>query len=505
MRMSDSEKTKDKPAKKEIIPSKHPMPEQDPKERIRNFNEVALGWDEETALAEAERCLMCKKAVCVAGCPVEIDIPAFVRLVLERKFIEAADKIKETNALPAICGRVCPQETQCERTCVMAKKFDPVGIGRLERFVADYAMAHEEGFVSREEAARKYLDPSLKGYDLGGKKVAVVGSGPAGLTVAGDLAKINAKVTMFEALHKPGGVLMYGIPEFRLPKAIVQREIDFVRSLGVGLYSNVIVGRTMTIQELFDSGYEAIFVGTGAGLPSFMRIPGENLNGIFSANEYLTRANLMKAYDFPHHITPIKVGKTVAVLGAGNTAMDGCRVSLRLGAEEVHLVYRRSRVEMPARAEEIERAEEEGVIFDLLTTPIEYLGDDNGWVRAMICQRMELGEPDASGRRRPVPIKGSEFEMPVETAVIAIGQAPNPIIAQTTPGFQVSKWGTMVVNKETMRSSIPGVFGGGDIVSGGTTVIEAMGQGKVAARGIARQLSGDDVAGPGEEEAEAAS
>jgi glutamate synthase (NADPH/NADH) small chain len=500
MRMTDNDKTADKPKKREIIPDKHPMPEQDPNERITNFNEVALGWDEETAVAEAQRCLMCKKATCVPGCPVEIDIPAFVQLVIERKFIEAADKIKETNALPAVCGRVCPQETQCERTCVMAKKFDPVGIGRLERFVADYAMAHEQGFVSKEEAARKYTDPSLKGYDLKGKKVAVVGSGPAGLTVAGDLAKVNAKVTLFEALHKPGGVLMYGIPEFRLPKAIVQREIDFVKSLGVELYCNVIIGRTMTIQELFDDGYEAIFVGTGAGLPSFMRIPGENLNGIFSANEYLTRANLMKAYDFPQHITPMKVGKKVAVLGAGNTAMDGCRVSLRMGADEVHLVYRRSRAEMPARAEEIDRAQEEGVIFDLLTTPIEYLGDDNGWVRAMICQKMELGEPDSSGRRRPVPIEGSEYEMPIDTVVIAIGQAPNPIIAQTTPGLEVTKWGTMVVNSKTMRSSIPGVYGGGDIVSGGTTVIEAMGQGKIAARAMARQLAGEEVPGPGEDE-----
>jgi len=450
---------------------RHPMPEQDPKVRARNFDEVPLGYTPETAKEEALRCIQCKKPSCIEGCPVEIDIPGFIKLVAEGDFLGAAWKIKEKNALPAICGRVCPQEDQCEVRCVRGKKGEPVAIGRLERFVADYERS--QGEVSIPEIA----PPT-------GKKIAIVGSGPAGLTVAGDLIMLGHEVTIFEALHKPGGVLVYGIPEFRLPKDIVALEIDYLKKLGVKVETSNVIGKISTIDELFEEGYDAIFLGTGAGLPTFMNIPGENLDGIYSANEYLTRSNLMKAYLFPEYDTPIVKGKNAAVIGGGNVAMDSARTALRLGADNVYLVYRRSRKEMPARAEEAHHAEEEGIQFHLLTTPIRYIGNEKGWVIGMECLRMELGEPDSSGRRRPVPIEGSEFVMDVDTVVVAIGAGANPLIQSTTPGLDTNKWGYIVADEETGQTSREGVFAGGDIVTGSATVILAMGAGRKAATAI---------------------
>ncbi len=451
------------------------MPRQDPRARARNFNEVALGYTREMAVSEALRCLQCKKSPCVQGCPVEIDIPAFIGLIQVGDFMGAVKKIKEKNSLPAVCGRVCPQEDQCEDKCVLAKKGAPVAIGRLERFVADWEAG--QGEVKPPEIMEKK-----------GKKVAIVGSGPAGLTCAGDLALMGYDVTIFEALHKPGGVLVYGIPEFRLPKDIVQRECDYIAMLGVEFKTSKVVGLVYTLDDLFKEGYEAVFIGTGAGLPYFMNIPGEALNGVYSANEFLTRTNLMKAYLFPKYDTPLRIGRKVAVVGGGNVAMDAARSALRLGAEEVSIIYRRSRAEMPAREEEIENAEEEGVIFRNLCNPIAILGDEKGWVRALKLIRMELGEPDSSGRRRPVPVEGSEFELEMETVVMAIGQGPNPLLITRVPGLELNKWGNIVADEETGKTSVKGVFAGGDIVTGAATVILAMGAGKKAARAIDEYL-----------------
>lgn len=392
------------------------MPTQKPEVRRRNFNEVALGYSEEEAVSEAQRCLQCKKPGCVEGCPVQVQIPQFIKRIAERDFEGAIKIIKETNSLPAICGRVCPQETQCEKNCVLGKVGEPVAIGRLERFAADWERA-------------KGIHPPVIPKKLG-KKVAIIGSGPAGLACAGDLAKLGYDVTIFEALHKPGGVLVYGIPEFRLPKIIVEQEVEFIQQLGVEIKTNMVMGKVLTIDDLFEMGYEAVFIGTGAGLPKFMGIPGENYLDVYSANEFLTRINLMKAYSFPNTDTPIKVGKKVAVIGGGNVAMDAARSAIRMGADEVHIVYRRSEEEMPARKEEFENAKEEGIIFDFLTNPVRIIGNENGWVKGIECIRMELGEPDASGRRRPVPIMGSEFIMDVETVVIAIGTGPNPLLTK---------------------------------------------------------------------------
>ena len=468
----------DKETIKELrkLKEKHPMPEQDPRERIKNFDEVPFGYDQETAVKEAMRCLQCKDAKCVEGCPVEVDIPGFIKLIQEEKFDEGIKKLKEKNNLPAVCGRVCPQESQCESFCVRGKKGQPVAIGRLERFLADYELA--KGVEKPEKPA-----PS-------GKRVAVVGSGPAGLTAAGDLARMGHEVVLYEAFHATGGVLRYGIPEFRLPKEkILQREVDYIASLGVDIRTNVVIGKTITVDELFDEeGFHAVFIGTGAGLPQFLGIPGENCNGVYSANEFLTRTNLMKAYKFPEWDTPIKLDKKVAVVGAGNVAMDSARTALRLGAEEVHIVYRRSDKEMPARAEEIEHAKEEGVIFNLLTNPVKIIADENGWVKGMECIKMELGEPDESGRARPVPIKGSEFIFDVGTVVIAIGNSPNPLIPQTTSGLELGKKGTIKADSDGATTR-KGIFAGGDIVTGAATVILAMGAGKVAARAIDRYLS----------------
>lgn len=461
---------------REKIP-RQAMPEQPPEERRRNFREVPYGYTPELAQLEASRCIMCKHPKCVDGCPVEINIPAFIALIKAGDFKGAARKIKEDNALPAVCGRVCPQEEQCEIKCVIGIKDKPVAIGRLERFAADY-----ERMNNLVEA------PEIPPWT--GKRAAIVGCGPAGLTVAGELAKLGHKVTIFEALHQPGGVLMYGIPEFRLPKAIVEAEVDYVKKLGVEIIYNAVIGRYMTVDEMLSNGFDSIFLGTGAGLPYFMNIPGENLNGVYSANEYLTRSNLMKAYRFPEYDTPIAVSRKVAVLGGGNVAMDSARTALRLGAEEVSIVYRRSRTEMPARAEEVHHAEEEGIKFALLTNPTEILGDDQGWVKGMRCIRMELGEPDASGRRRPVPIAGSEFEMEVDTVVVAIGNGANPLVPQTTPGLNTNKWGNILADDKTAATSKPGVYAGGDIVIGAATVILAMGAGKIAARAMHRYMMG---------------
>ena len=455
--------------------ARHKMPEQTPQERVKNFKEVPFGLTPEMATQEAQRCLQCKKAVCVGGCPVEVDIPAFVRLIAEGDFVGAAQELKKNNSLPAICGRVCPQEDQCEKVCTLAKKYEPVAIGYLERFAADYE--REQGKVEIPQVA----PPT-------GKKVAIVGSGPAGLTVAGDLIKLGHQVTVFEALHKTGGVLVYGIPEFRLPKTIVQSEVDYLEKLGVQIKTSFVVGKLWSIDQLFKQGYHAVFIGTGAGLPNFMHIPGENLNGIYSANEYLTRSNLMKAYDFPSYDTPIFSGKNVVVLGGGNTAMDSVRTALRLGADNAYIVYRRSKKEMPARIEEIHHAEQEGVQFHFLTTPIKYSGNQDGFVTSMECLRMELGEPDASGRRRPVPIEGSNFVMKVDTVVVAIGNSSNPLVPQTTPGLEVNKWGNIIADEHTLRTSREGVWAGGDIVTGGATVILAAGAGKAAAKDMHRYL-----------------
>ena len=450
------------------------MPEQDPNVRNKNFEEVALGYTKEMAMEEAARCLNCKHKPGMTGCPVNVPIPGFIEKVAEGDFEAAYEIITSENALPAICGRVCPQENQCEGKCVRAIKGEAVAIGRLERFVADY---HMKNAAATDIAIEK-----------NGKKVAVVGSGPAGITCAGELIKKGYEVTVFEALHKAGGVLSYGIPEFRLPKDLVAKEIETVEKLGVDIKTNVIVGRSVTIDELMEDGYEAVFVGSGAGLPRFLNIPGENLLGVYSANEFLTRVNLMKAYKFPEMPTPIKVGKKVAVVGAGNVAMDAARTAKRLGAEEVYIVYRRSEEELPARKEEVHHAKEEGIIFKLLNNPCEIHGED-GWVTGIEVVKQELGEPDASGRRSPQPIEGSNYIIDVDTVVIAIGQSPNPLIRQTTPGLDTQKWGGIIVEEDTMKTSKDGVYAGGDTVTGAATVILAMGAGKKAAKAIDEYLS----------------
>jgi glutamate synthase (NADPH/NADH) small chain len=451
------------------------MPEQEPDIRNKNFKEVTLGYDEAMAIEEAQRCLNCKHKPCISGCPVNVKIPEFIELVAAGKFEEAYYKIQETNSLPAICGRVCPQESQCEKFCVRAKKGESVGIGRLERFVADWYM---NNFNKSEEKPKS-----------NGIKVAVVGSGPSGLSCAGDLAKMGYEVTIFEAFHVPGGVLMYGIPEFRLPKALVQKEIENVKKLGVEIKTNMVIGKVFSIDDLKDEGYKAVFIGSGAGLPSFMGIPGENYNGVYSANEFLTRINLMKAYQFPETDTPVSVGKNVAVVGGGNVAMDAARSAKRLGAENVYIVYRRSETEMPARLEEVHHAKEEGIIFKVLTNPKQIIGTEDGWVKGMECVEMELGEPDKSGRRKPIEKKGSEHIIDLDTAIIAIGQSPNPLISSTTPGLDVQPWGGIIVEEETGATSKEGVYAGGDAVTGAATVILAMGAGKKAAEAIDKLLS----------------
>ena len=455
-----------------------PMPRQNPRVRGRNFNEVALGYSLQQAQEEASRCIQCPKRSCIEGCPVEIEIPDFIKALRDGDMPEAVRILKSKNSLPGICGRVCPQETQCESTCSLAKKGAPIAIGRLERFVADW-----------ERANKGSLDPPLVS-EPSGKQVAVVGSGPAGLTAAADLAKLGHSVTIFEALHVAGGVLMYGIPEFRLPKEIVQAEVDYVASLGVKIELDSVVGKLVTIDELLNNGYRAVFLGTGAGLPMFLNIPGENLNGIYSANEFLTRVNLMKAYRFPEYDTPVKIGKRVAVVGGGNVAMDSARCALRLGAKEVYIVYRRSEAEMPARREEVENAREEGIQFKLLTNPKQFLGDEQNWVVGMECYEMELGEPDASGRRRPVVKPGSEFVINVDEVIVALGTTPNPLIAATTPGLESTKRGTVVADEATGKTKKDKVWAGGDIVTGAATVISAMGAGKLAAADIDKYLRG---------------
>ena len=450
------------------------MPEQAPDIRNHNFEEVAKGYTKEMAMEEATRCLNCKNPLCKKGCPVGVPIPEFIAEVAKGNFEKAYEIITTENALPAICGRVCPQENQCEGKCVRGFKGEPVGIGRLERVVADYHMQHATAAPSPVAANHH--------------KVAIIGSGPAGLTCAGELAKKGYEVTVFEALHKTGGVLVYGIPEFRLPKDLVQKEVDTIKALGVDFETNVVVGRSITIDELQEQGYEAIFVGTGAGLPRFQNIPGENLNGVYAANEFLTRVNLMKGYEFPQHPTPVKISDTVCVIGAGNVAMDAARTAKRLGAKEVYIVYRRGEQEIPARAEEVHHAKEEGIIFKLLTNPTRINGED-GWVKSMECVEMELGEPDASGRRRPIKKEGSEFTIETGTVIVAIGQSPNPLIRQTTPGLNTQSWGGIIVDEETMKTSKEGVYAGGDAVSGAATVILAMGAGKKAAKAIDEALS----------------
>ena len=457
---------------------KTPMPEQDALERGRNFKEVTLGYSEEQALTEAARCLQCKTAPCRQGCPVGVDIPGFIGKLKTGDVAGAREVLKEYNGLPAVCGRVCPQEEQCEKYCVLAKKGEAVGIGRLERYTADTVRNQA---APQEEAAPAAADA---------QKVAVIGSGPAGLTAAGEMAKRGYKVTVFEALHRPGGVLVYGIPEFRLPKEeVVQAEIDVLRKLGVDIEVNVVIGQTYTIDELLEEeGFEAVFIATGAGLPHFMGIPGEQYNGVYSANEFLTRCNLMKAYRFPECATPIHVGRRVAVVGGGNVAMDAARTALRLGAEKVYIVYRRSEAELPARLEEVHHAKEEGIDFQLLNNPVEILGDAEGWVRQLRCIRMTLGEPDASGRRRPEAVPGSEFELDVDTVIMAIGQGPNPLVQQTTKGLEVNRRGNIVADVETGATSREGVFAGGDVVTGAATVILAMGAGKKAAAAMDEYL-----------------
>ncbi|MBN2335194.1 NADPH-dependent glutamate synthase [Candidatus Bathyarchaeota archaeon] len=452
------------------------MPKQPPETRVGNFDEVALGYAEEQALSEASRCLGCANPQCVKGCPVEVDIPGFIAFIKEGRYNEAALRIKETNSLPAICGRVCPQESQCQRHCVLGVRGEPVAIGRLERFAADYERHHGNSANAEQQPA------------LG--RVAVVGSGPAGLTVAAELQKKGYTVEIYESLHEAGGVLMYGIPEFRLPKAIVQSEIEYVKRLGVRIHLDSTVGRLITVSELLEDGFGAVFIGSGAGLPRFLGVQGENLKGIYSANEFLIRTNLMKAYRFPEYRTPITVGKNVAVVGGGNVAMDSARCALRLGADKVYIVYRRGAGELPARREEVENAEEEGVIFRLQTNPTRFIGDDRGYVTQMECIRMVLGEPDDSARRRPIPVEGSEFLMEVDNVVVAIGQTPNPIIQQTTRGLEVTRWGTIIADEETMKTSIEGVYAGGDVVSGAATVISAMGAGRRAAGAIHRYIKG---------------
>jgi glutamate synthase (NADPH) small chain len=451
---------------------RHDMPTQDHHARIRNFEEVATGYTIGVALEEAQRCLQCANPPCVKGCPVGIDIPRFIELLRAGDVAGSAAKLKETNTLPAICGRVCPQEEQCEVVCVLGKKYKPVAIGRLERFVADWERS--QGVASTPELA-----PAT------GQKVAVVGSGPAGLTCAAECARMGHQVTIFEALHKPGGVLVYGIPQFRLPKEIVYYEIDNLKKMGVELRTDWVIGKSAMVHELFhEYGYDAVFLGTGAGLPYFLGVPGENYIGMLSANEFLTRVNLMRAYNFPTYATPVRTGRRVAVVGSGNVAMDCLRTAKRLGADEVICVYRRTRNESPARKEELEHAEEEAIDFRWLSAPVEVLGNEEGFVTALRIQKMELGEPDASGRRRPVPIPGSEYEIAVDTVIAAIGQGPNPVATKSTPGLELNRHGNIVADQETMMTSIPGVFAGGDIVTGAATVILAMGAGKQAARGI---------------------
>ncbi|MBF0101157.1 MAG: NADPH-dependent glutamate synthase [Desulfobacterales bacterium] len=455
---------------------RQPMPEQSAEVRKRNFDEVPLGYSPEAAKAEASRCLQCKKPGCIEGCPVSVDIPAFIKLIAEGEFTKSIRKIWEKNSLPAVCGRVCPQELQCEGQCVVGKKGAPVAIGNLERFVADYERMNGTGEVPPRQKSK-------------GKKVAVVGSGPSGLTVAGDLILKGYEVTIFEAFHRPGGVLVYGIPQFRLPKEIVFSEVAFLEKQGCTLNCNSVVGRTVTIEELFEEGYQAIFIGVGAGLPKFLNVPGENLIGILSANEYLTRANLMKAYRFPEYDTPIPKGKNVVVLGAGNVAMDSARTAMRLGADSVKIVYRRSRDEMPARAAEIHHAEEEGIEFFLLTNPTRFIGNEKGRVVGMECLKMELGEPDSSGRRRPIAVKGSEFQMECDLAVVAVGAGANPLLTKSTDGLALNKWGYIVADPETGKTSKKGVWAGGDIVTGSATVILAMGAGRKAADSIDKYLT----------------
>ncbi|MGW8303432.1 MAG: NADPH-dependent glutamate synthase [Desulfobacterales bacterium] len=456
--------------KREKIP-RQPMPEQEPKVRAKNFDEVPFGYSPEAAVKEAQRCLQCKKPGCVTGCPVEIDIPGFIQLIKEEKFTESIRHIWQKNSLPAVCGRVCPQEIQCEGMCIVGKKGEPVAIGNLERFVADWERENGTGALPPK------ADPT-------GKKVAVVGSGPAGLTVAGDLIAKGHEVTVFEAFHKSGGVLVYGIPEFRLPKDIVAQEVNFLERLGVKIECNQVVGRTTTIDELFEEGYEAVFIGVGAGLPVLLDVPGKNLIGIYSANEYLTRSNLMKAYLFPEYDTPIIKGKNVVTLGAGNVAMDSARTALRLGAENSRIVYRRSRNEVPARGAEVHHAEQEGVEFFFLAAPTKFIGDDKGRVIGMECLKMELGEPDASGRRRPVAIEGSEFELECDLVIVAVGTGANPILTQSTDGLSLNKWGYIDVDEKTAKTTKKGVWAGGDIVTGSATVILAMGAGRIAANSI---------------------
>jgi len=453
--------------------ARHGMPTRDAEERRHSFEEVALGYTQDMAIEEAERCLQCKKPLCVDGCPVGVRIPEFIKALRDGDVRGSAAVLKSTNSLPAICGRVCPQETQCEEKCVLGRKGEPVAIGRLERYVAD---------VERAEGIEEPAVPERNGW-----RVAIIGSGPSGLTAAGDLAKMGYEVVILEALHTPGGVLVYGIPEFRLPKAIVAAEIHYLETLGVEIRTNSVVGKLFTLEELL-ADYDAVYLGTGAGLPMFMSIPGENLLGVYSANELLTRTNLMKGYLFPEWDTPVKVGQRVAVVGAGNVAMDAARSSLRLGAAEVHIVYRRSAEEVPARAEEVHHAEEEGIIFDFLTNPVEILGNADGWVTGLRCIRMSLGEPDASGRRRPLPIEGSEFEMAMDTVVMALGTQPNPLVFDGAKALERSRWGTAVTDEATGRTRMERVWAGGDIVTGAATVISAMGAGRVAANDIDRYL-----------------
>ena len=455
-----------------INPKKHEMPAQEASVRAGNFKEVALGYSAEIAVEEANRCINCKHKPCVTGCPVNIDIPAFIMKVKESDFEGAYQVIANSSSLPAVCGRVCPQETQCESKCTLGIKFEPVGIGRLERFVADYH--NEHATVPTEKP------------QTNGKKVAVVGSGPAGLTCAGDLAKKGYEVTVYEALHTAGGVLVYGIPEFRLPKAIVQKEVENLKALGVDVQTNVVIGKTLTVDELFDMGFESVFIGSGAGLPKFMNIKGESYKGVYSANEFLTRINLMKAYK-ADGTTPVQRGKHVAVVGGGNVAMDAARCARRLGAE-VTVVYRRTEEELPARREEVEHAMEEGIIFKFLTNPLEIHANEEGWVSAMTCQCMELGEPDASGRRRPVAVAGSEFDLETDCVIMALGTSPNPLIKDTTKGLETASWGGITVEESTGKTSKDGVYAGGDAVTGAATVILAMGAGKTAASAIDEYL-----------------
>ena len=471
------EKPARKPRRLEI--PRTAIPEQPAKVRATNFEEVTLGYDQDMAMLEASRCIQCKKPKCILGCPVGIDIAAFIKLIGEGDPAGAIAKLKETTSFPAVCGRVCPQEEQCEQLCILGVKHEPVAIGRLERYAADWEFAH--GSSGKPAIAPKK-----------GKRVGVVGSGPAGLTCAGELAKMGYDVTIYEALHKPGGVLVYGIPEFRLPKAIVQRECDYVESLGVEIKLDYVIGRTLTVDQMLENGHDAIFLANGAGLPTFMNIPGENLNGVYSANEFLTRSNLMKAYRFPEYDTPITVGNKVAVIGAGNVAMDSARTALRLGAE-VHLIYRRSHDEMPARNEEIHHAEQEGIILDLLANPTQIIGDERGWVHEIEVIDMELGEPDDSGRRRPVPKAGSERRIQVDAVIVSVGTKANPLLTKSTRGLDLNKRGNIVADEHTLETSKEGVFAGGDIVTGSATVILAMGAGKTAARSIDRYLQGQPL------------